>query len=420
MLLARFSDDSPAVAEVLFDHTHETTLRKLVKGSHQAVYEASLKMINGSEVARTTVLAHMRFLLKEFISSVPQASSTDYKLQILQEAVWPKLLFTKSQLKTAQGVWALLAELETEWPVFSGCSRLPEDNGLESASTFNRALAKQLCHNISRSGSGDLEDFILRDCRCEGSSAAISRILSSMIVLELLQKGSTRASLQVLSMQSHSTAPLDVQLAKGDTLPSPDTLSRIYSKPSSANTLLKLGSEMLFGALLSVESPAESRWCWLEAKHTLSQPTAAYRSLAIQAYTLAHDKSIPSSIVTKVLASLFKKAIREEALAFLASIFAVNSSPATLRLIALRDTAVFLDACSEEEATASNDFQLVLPSIIVALSAQEKEIRQAAIRIVEKIYALAKSAKEQRTYGFDAYYGTRSSKPVCCVGCNIL
>jgi U3 small nucleolar RNA-associated protein 10 len=104
----------------------------------------------------------------------------------------------------------------------------------------------------------------------------------------------------------------------------------------------------------------------------------SYATFARNLYTWANSESLSPILARRLLQSLFTQ-IGEEGLVFLASIW-TSASPVSLRVAALRHGLAFIGAHE-----ASVDFQLIIPSLLIALSDESKDIRQAGLDIVRKI-----------------------------------
>ena len=108
-------------------------------------------------------------------------------------------------------------------------------------------------------------------------------------------------------------------------------------------------------------------------------------------------------LATSLIRTLFLN-MKEEALAFLAGVW-LNNYDQSLRFVALRHAAAFLDA----HAIASQplDFQTILPSFLAALPTLDAEGREAAMDCISILSKLA-DRNLSSVYGLDSIYGDKS------------
>jgi U3 small nucleolar RNA-associated protein 10 len=120
-------------------------------------------------------------------------------------------------------------------------------------------------------------------------------------------------------------------------------------------------------------------------------------------YKFANSFASLPILTTNIIRALFLN-LQEDSLVFLASIVARSyevKEDKAMCIAALRHAASFL------AAQPSVDFQTILPSLIVAISATDVGIRAAAVDCVTTV---ARDDKDfNGVYGFDTVYGEHSS-----------
>lgn len=405
ILLDRMADPAVAVANVLLSAAHTGILSRLATQAPMKALAASLSVINDAETPRATILLHIEYLIKNFLAAVP-----DRRAEVLQKAIWPRLLATKASAKLWRGVWTLLKDNVGAFPVLGGCSELVNvDADKEDLPTVNEQLAARIALNVQAGTHVDFTGFLLASAASSAPVAATSTLLSALVLAKLCASSSSPVLIVRILASSSSTLSAATSATGAPEAP----LSAIYSKPTSSKTRSQSLAYLRYTALLSISSPANgAKWCWLASMSGLSDELRAFKDLAYEAYQLAHTSGTPAATATAILTALFTKAVQEDALAFLASVFTSTVQSISLRKVALKDALAFLQANEEAVAAGSGagstDLQCLLPSVLVALSAPEKEIRQAAIALLEHISRIARkgtSAAEQRIYGFDTFYG---------------
>jgi U3 small nucleolar RNA-associated protein 10 len=116
-------------------------------------------------------------------------------------------------------------------------------------------------------------------------------------------------------------------------------------------------------------------------------------------YKFANTAAIPV-VSTNLQRALFIN-LKEDALAFLAGV-SLTSDSLSLRFVALRHAAAFLDAHSPIPKPV--DFQTILPALLAALPALDVPGREAAMDCILIMWKLSE-AKPMTVYGFDSIYG---------------
>ena len=119
---------------------------------------------------------------------------------------------------------------------------------------------------------------------------------------------------------------------------------------------------------------------------------------------------MPQQLSQALLRYLFAQ-LGEDALLFLASIWTSSSTETgtALRLASLRHATAFVRAHTGIDADQRTDFQLVVPAVLVAISNDEKVVREAATVLLKAITS-AVHGGSSNVYALDAIYGPQSSK----------
>lgn len=175
---------------------------------------------------------------------------------------------------------------------------------------------------------------------------------------------------------------------------SPLYLRAVYAKPDDLRTTSRaivslMASFCKFGksSELSINWFAES----------------PYKPLATSLYGHANSDILPPSLAKSLLRSLFAT-LREDALVFFASIWTDASQQSALQVAALRHATAFVKSYS-----VGTDFQMVVPSLLVAFTSQHKAVRDAASGLIKVINASA-SNETKSYYAIDTFYGKDSGE----------
>ena len=127
-----------------------------------------------------------------------------------------------------------------------------------------------------------------------------------------------------------------------------------------------------------------------------------YISLMGTVYKLANALPSLPSLTTNILRTLFVN-LKDDSLVFLIGILMQSlgtNGNRGLCVTALRHATSFL------KAQPNVDFQVILPSLVVAMQDADSGIREAALECVEVMVANNKDI--QVVYGFDVIYGESS------------
>jgi len=200
----------------------------------------------------------------------------------------------------------------------------------------------------------------------------------------------------------------------------------VVVKPNSTGTVKKLQI-----AILAVEPviqpPVDIRVNWmgslsevriiLRYNHDLfilpMQVTADTRGqhfseLAHSIYTLANVSSEVPSLSTNLTKALFVN-IREQALLFLASVW-TRALLDDMDSLLVPQAALFHAAAFLKAQTAHNqhpqDFQTIIPALLVALRAGKKEVRTATTECIAIIVQSTPAASASSVYALDSIYNT--------------
>ena len=125
-----------------------------------------------------------------------------------------------------------------------------------------------------------------------------------------------------------------------------------------------------------------------------------------------------SPLVKHLHLTLFSN-IGDAVLMFLAGVWsAVEASAPDLHgasnahqksIAALRHARAFVSAHSLADGHGSNegkqrDFQLIFPSILIALQSTHRAVREAAVELLSAMSAVSRTTKQMEVYAFDSIY----------------
>lgn len=182
-------------------------------------------------------------------------------------------------------------------------------------------------------------------------------------------------------------------------------LSAIKAKPDAKRTT-QLASIALLAACGQVQAPADLKVNWLsDIKTPVGAKESAFPAFAVELYKWSNRDLLPASLSQSLLRAILLQ-LGEDALLFLASVW-VSGTPTSIQVAALKHAASFIQAYADVNSVKGIDFQLIVPSTLVALKSDNKVVREAAARVVILVGKSVKEATEQ-VYALDTVYGERS------------
>jgi len=172
--------------------------------------------------------------------------------------------------------------------------------------------------------------------------------------------------------------------------------SMISSKPKASRTSQR-ATLALFYAMTKINRSAQSP-TWLDDEET------SFKRYAKTTYLWANSDILPLQLARSLLQSLFLQ-LGSEALLFLASVWTDHDNSSGLRLAALKHASSFVMAHKGQNGI---DFQLLLPSILIALGDNQQKVRVGGVALLKSIVLLAGNGDE--VYALDTIYGAKSDQ----------
>ena len=235
-----------------------------------------------------------------------------------------------------------------------------------------------------------------------GSEIPSTRLLAHLVLIHTLPNDSTSAvpvAVKTLAqLRPVLSGPTMHDFEDVENPLSPKLLSAISAKPSATRTLQR-ATVALLAAVAKVASSNRAEVTWL------SHEQSDFKRFAEGVYTWANSDILPPALAKALLRNLFMQ-LGEETLLFLASIWTQRSGSLVTRIAALKHAGAFIAA--HKGQADGIDFQLILPSLLIALSDSAKNIREAGISAMKAISAVGTGS--ENVYALDNIYGVKSSK----------
>ncbi|KAE8226414.1 hypothetical protein CF319_g1002 [Tilletia indica] len=411
----------------------------------------------GANLTRQAMEAHLKFLLGHIL---PLDASVLVP-RLVKEVLWGRLLHTKAGRKTADAVADALRKASLPAVPKDGTVKLwfgllhalvAEVGRLSGArddhQEYNEKVAQAIGAQVSKvvTDSAQLDEFVsflVSKTKVSGSSPsatqASARALSLLVLVRLIPSVN-KAQLAQLSQHvafglrlSGSTADastedhvedLDV-IGAGTSVLGSGLGDALYSRPGHERTMRRLVA-VLYGALLKAMPIKGDNLELLPIGDTSSSVLVGVRLFVV----LTSGQLAPRT--SQALMQQLRDNLGQSALTFLATIWTASSSSlaqalqgakksasAAAELLsrksALQEAQRFLSTAVTSKNSGSikiQDFQTVVPALLLALQNEHKEIRQAALKPLETIASAQEAASkpdiEFSEYGYDSIYGTSS------------
>ncbi|GAA5959351.1 hypothetical protein JCM21900_000701 [Sporobolomyces salmonicolor] len=412
-LIARLSETDSEVAGVVLAPEHRAILEQTLEA--EEIVQALQTPISTGDVDYLSIV--LPYLAGPFIATNPQLAD-----KLVKTVFWPRLLATKSSAKATPAVYAALegSALEKAHPWLKSVSAAWSSDAVET----NDKAVDTLARNFAALMSEQVDDaiaFLLEELAApEPSSLALLVALRFAGKVEKTRRVDfALAVLRALNVDQHGLNALagaqpETYLDDAGSLDA-SLQKALAVHPIVAKTSRQLRAAVVVGVLKAVHPLKEASWTWLSASTADADSIIAYRSLCTLVYRLAHTNSTTAgsaALATALLSTLFTSLVADDVLAFFAALYSSTSTPLELRLSALRDSAVFVEVLSAASEKKAVDWQIVAPSVVVAIADGEKKVRVEALKVLEKIrdVAIAKEGvKVGSVYGREKFYGSMST-----------
>ncbi|SNX84833.1 related to UTP10 - nucleolar protein, component of the small subunit processome [Melanopsichium pennsylvanicum] len=433
-LHARVQDSSGDVLQVLYSKSNvlldafdESTLLTMVA-----------EALDEDKITVERFDHHFSFLLNAYLKRHPD--STDK----IAQAVWPYLLHTPSRLAIASSVIKFLSQSNNTDGVLSAVAASIHES--MAPADANDAIAKAMAVHLSQIEASEREGWVnflysaAKDGRKAGTASqatscdlALFTLIHLAGALEdndfvtLADNVLQSVILPCLPATGALTAEQTKQLSAGGLQ---ETL-KASQHCKQAKTLFKEAGTEQSAALLIIYLLIQLIRCasvpafdtFLTSQ--VSADIAHAKTLLGNLYSVVNIYPLPASL-SKVLLQILLLKTADSSLPFLASIWTNTGASYTpaVRLAALRHADAYLHAQAQAGAQQEpEDFQVVVPLLLVALSDAEAAIRLAAVSCLDRIRDICKRAigtpkgsrkrgKELDIFGFESFHGAKASDPM--------
>ncbi|KAJ3161658.1 HEAT repeat-containing protein 1 [Geranomyces michiganensis] len=308
---------------------------------------------------------------------------------------------------------------------------LSNDDRSHRPEVFGRAVAT-LAGNVSMART----PFYLAGLEAPNP---LTRTLCGLVLAQALATKST--DVQVQMIEAVVPAVLDrlralrsavgsgqPRVAKGEKgLPPAAILTDVMRVKSVDHLTAVLETEIMLSAVhvivTAYPKPAASPVAWMCAATDVNEDVSRYRSLVSGLYegiaSLGGYKACDAIIL-----ELIERHLGRETVQFCAAQWTKSTNPAHIRYHGLVVAAAYVSACADPAVTTHYDFQLLIPSVLIALGDANKDVRggglaclTAMANMFSKIPAEVKAKGKKKASGshvqifaYDQFYGKGSDK----------
>ncbi|PLW39732.1 hypothetical protein PCASD_09629 [Puccinia coronata f. sp. avenae] len=433
---ATLNDPDPATSELLLSLPQ--VLLKTVKIDD--IINAAASILCSHQSPRSTLKNWLSFLIGPFLQEHPHLAS-----RISEEIILAKLFWTKSSAKSTSVFWAHEhckkvwegTILEGVWP-----AAMPE-NDLESRVTANESLLDGIGQNILKRGDPAVLGLLQKLKKDNGVESPATRLVPLLLLWRIaprVSRGVVGALMSTLIDYMTTQTQLSsfnrwVNMDMGEVAADRSLLEMFYSKTSSEKLFSRLTGSILSKAATETLKLEHPEYCWFESgifkvmepiplASTISQPLDI-ANFYFKLYCFGHSGShtTEDTLAKRISIALRRDILKQEYLTFLARVWTSSLFNEKFRIVALLDAEAEIKAftarCENSTEVKPMDYQILLPSLMIALIDPSKTVRSAALALTAALNAYLNSidlskqtlglSPDQSIYAYDRFYGSKAS-----------
>nr|XP_019009268.1 uncharacterized protein I206_05916 [Kwoniella pini CBS 10737]OCF48049.1 hypothetical protein I206_05916 [Kwoniella pini CBS 10737] len=404
-LLARLGDTEEAVIQAIYEDPEQlleiTFVEKYISGVKSSFWSTS---------PDSTILGHhLNYISNTLLTDKVLTKYPNVGRQVFQELLFPVILASekRSPLNKASagtifgGGFKGIIEF-SKFTTEIAKARSDDNHGILAKS--NVLIATALADAIQESSHFEQDiKFLITQIDARNASA---RLLSHLVLAQLIACGNRAkqitAAHRVLRHIKHSHIASLKEIDNAEDIFSSSYIDAVYRKTTDIRTSQRAFLSLL--ASITKVRKSTNPITWLQEDLAAPEESAPYKLIANEVYNWSNTGLLPKPLASSLLRSLFAQ-IGEDALLFFASIW-TGQSESTLRTASLRHALAFVSAYSGVKGQQGIDFQIMLPSIVIALQDAEKQVRSAAVDLLKAMSENAQSS--ENIYALDTVYGDKS------------
>ncbi|KAI9607510.1 hypothetical protein H4Q26_006036 [Puccinia striiformis f. sp. tritici PST-130] len=338
------NDPDPVTSELLLSFPQ--AILKSVKSSD--IMDAATSILCSHQTTRSTLKHWLSFLCKVNLSLWSHEHDKNAWKGTILEGIWP--------------------------------APIPEDDP-ESRTTANENLLDGIGQNILKRGDPAVIALLQKLRKVNKLESPTTRLVPLLLLWKItprLSGGVVGALMSTLidymAVQTDSSGfnrwvNMDTQECGDDR----SIMDMFYSKTSSEKLFSRLTASILTKAAIEAHKLNHPEYCWFE-------PSILK---AVEPISSASAISQPSDI--KNLVALRRDILKQEWLTFLARVWTSSLFNESFRVVALLDAEAEIKAftarCQTSTETKPIDYQILIPSLMIALIDPRKSVRSAALSL---------------------------------------
>ncbi|KAF8975950.1 HEAT repeat-containing protein 1 [Entomortierella lignicola] len=416
-LLARLQDDDERVVQQVLGM--EALVRFV---SPQDLLKGLLNVVTAQSTTRGTRRHCLVYLLTVFLSN-----NKDLRDEVLAVVIG-HMLFIKDFHKASIAVISNISnsDLKKE-PLLHNVANAIKDLVKENASitseamvTADLSLIEILAANlVSHNNLSQGLDIYLKGL--QGDNAAF-RLLSIFVITKAVHQLNAEKQIKTLGLylpvlirvlKTHSSATKALKAEAHDALPSKALLTQIVTKSWTPSIEVSAARYSLLSVVSDLKKPAKTNVSWLS-----DEPLPEYATVVLTLYKtfVGTLRMAPYEEMTE---KLFEHHLMSDSIEFLCNLWTDSTSSALVQLRSLQIANANLQAFANQTTDDAIDFQVVIPTLLIALANPAKAMRDTAVSCLKSIASLYPKVKITGKKGksmandifkFDSFYGKTSDQ----------
>ncbi|KAG0048658.1 HEAT repeat-containing protein 1 [Gryganskiella cystojenkinii] len=417
-LLARLQDDDERVTEQVLSMD---ALTKFV--GPQDLLQGLVSVITAPMSSRGTRGRCLIYMLTVFLSN-----NKSLKDQVLS-VVLGHLLLIKDYHKSAIALLSTIStsELKNE-KLLKNVSSIVRDLNKDDASSnktelllaADQALIKTLAANLAaHPNTTEALSVYLEGLR---SGSAPFRLLSIFVITKTIHQLDAPQQSKVVSqylpvllhaLRAHSPKVKAIKAVAKDGQPNQELLTQILTKTWTPSTEVSAIHFSLLSVVSDLKKPAKQTVTWLS-----SEDLSEYATAVLSLYK-TFVGTVDMSPYEEMIEKLFELHLTSDSIEFLCNLWTDSTSSSLIQVRSIQIASANLQAFASQTKVDAIDFQVVAPTLLIALGSPIKAMRETAVSCIQTIASIYPRIKTTGKKGksvaaeifkFDSFYGKTSDQ----------
>ncbi|KAG0073217.1 HEAT repeat-containing protein 1 [Linnemannia elongata] len=240
----------------------------------------------------------------------------------------------------------------------------------------------------------------------------ITKTINLLKAAQQVKVASTFVPHLIRLLKNHSTSKVTV-IHNEAGLPSKEFLLQVTSKSWVPLVELSALHFSLLSIVTDLKKPAKSTESWLS-----SEPLSEYRAVLLSLYKVFVEPSRMTPY-EQMIEKLFELHLSDDSIEFLCNVWTDASASTLVRLRSLQIANAYLQAYTAKSVAEAPDFQVIIPTLLLALGHSSRSIRETALDCLNSVSTLYPKVKgtgkkgkgaAADIYRYDSFYGKTSDQ----------